>query len=81
MLNSTRNDFVTRPIQRAAINVTLDHNSNHPKSENLSKNLAFFCVIIIRWSTAPAVVNAFYSATKNQISKCFFCIFVSLIVS
>jgi len=45
MLNSTRNDFVTRPIQRAAINVTLDHNSNHPKSENLSKNLAFFVLL------------------------------------
>ena len=24
---------------------------------------------VLRWSTTPAVVNAFYSATKNQISK------------
>jgi len=26
-------------------------------------------VVVVRWSTAPAVVNAFYSATKNQISE------------
>jgi len=26
-------------------------------------------VIVLRWSTAPAIVNAFYSATKNQISN------------
>jgi len=28
-------------------------------------------LFVVRWSTAPAVVNAFYSATKNQISKYF----------
>jgi len=25
--------------------------------------------VIFRWSTTPAIVNAFYSSSKNQISK------------
>jgi len=34
---------------------------------------AMTCCFTCRWSTAPAVVNAFYSATKNQISTSSFC--------
>jgi len=39
-------------------------------NKDLSSNIKVICIFNSRWITGAAVVNAFYSSSRNQIGTC-----------